>query len=196
MKNLRTTILVMAFISLTVMSCKDNKKENSAEESHSEMSHNNDDAKMDNDATNSNSQNASTQKVLVDYMALKNALVATNEEDAAKAGKKLESTLKSFDISSFKSEQQEELKDIIADAEEHAEHIGRSEMSHQREHFKVLSKDMIDMVAITGTENTLYQQFCPMYEKGAAWLSMEENIKNPYYGSKMMTCGKVQKKIN
>ena len=190
------TILVMAFISLTVMSCKDNKKEKSAEKSKSEMSHNNDDAKMKHDTMNSNAQNSGAQKVLVDYMALKDALVATNEKDAAKAGKKLESTLKSFDISSFKSEQQEELKDIIADAEEHAEHIRRSEMSHQREHFKVLSKDMIDMVAITGTENTLYQQFCPMYEKGAAWLSMEENIKNPYYGSKMMTCGKVQKKIN
>jgi hypothetical protein len=52
------------------------------------------------------------------------------------------------------------------------------------------------MVAITGTENTLYQQFCPMYDKGSAWLSMEKEIRNPYYGSKMMACGKVQKEIN
>ena len=87
-------------------------------------------------------------------------------------------------------------KDIIDDAKEHAEHISRSEMDHQREHFKTLSKDIIDLVAITGTETTLYQQFCPMYDKGSAWLSKEKEIKNPYYGSKMLSCGKVQKEIN
>jgi hypothetical protein len=59
----------------------------------------------------------------------------------------------------------------------------------------MLSKDMMDMVAITGTDATLYQQFCPMYDKGSAWLSMEKDIKNPYYGSKMMNCGKVEKEI-
>jgi len=59
-----------------------------------------------------------------------------------------------------------------------------------------LSKDIMDMVAITGTENTLYQQFCPMYDGGSAWLSMNEEIRNPYYGSKMLKCGKVQKEIN
>ncbi|HAT65637.1 MAG TPA: hypothetical protein DCS66_13750, partial [Flavobacteriaceae bacterium] len=47
-----------------------------------------------------------------------------------------------------------------------------SAMDHQREHFKILSKDITDMIAITGTENTLYQQFCPMYDGGSAWLSM------------------------
>ncbi|HAT65636.1 MAG TPA: hypothetical protein DCS66_13745, partial [Flavobacteriaceae bacterium] len=26
--------------------------------------------------------------------------------------------------------------------------------------------------------------------------SMSEDIKNPYYGSKMLSCGKVQKEIN
>ena len=122
--------------------------------------------------------------------------MATNKEDAAKAGMKLESTLNGFDMSSYTSEEQTELKDIIADAKEHAEHIGKSEMEHQREHFKTLSKDMMDMVAITGTETTLYQQFCPMYDEGSAWLSMEKEIKNPYYGSKMMACGKVKKEIN
>ncbi|EKF53808.1 hypothetical protein I215_15663, partial [Galbibacter marinus] len=48
----------------------------------------------------------------------------------------------------------------------------------------------------TGTENTLYQQFCPMYDGGSAWLSLSKDIKNPYYGSQMLNCGKVQKEIN
>ena len=90
------------------------------------------------------------------------------------------------------------MKDIIEDATEHAEHIEKSPIDHQREHFDVLSKDMIDLIAITGTEEKLYQDFCPMYNnnKGAQWLSATKEIKNPYYGAKMMSCGSVQKEIN
>ncbi|MDV7139222.1 DUF3347 domain-containing protein [Maribacter sp. TH_r10] len=207
MKKVRVTtvIMLMAFVSLTAMSCKDSKKEDSQDAMHSEMNEDahHDDSAMDHDKMSasdgmmdSNAQTSDAKQVLTDYMALKNALVATNKEDAAKAGTKLESTLNGFNMSSYTSEEQKELKDIIADAKEHAEHIGKSEMDHQREHFKTLSKDITDMVAITGTENTLYQQFCPMYDKGSAWLSMEKEIRNPYYGSKMMACGKVQKEIN
>ncbi len=200
-----TAILAMAFVSLTAMSCKDGKKENSEDAMHSELNHdemnhdegmNHDEMTVSNDSMDSNAQTTDAKQVLADYMTLKEALVATNKDDAAKAGKKLENTLNGFDVNSYTAEQQKELKDIIADAKEHAEHIGKSEMDHQREHFKTLSKDMMDMVAITGTENTLYQQFCPMYDGGSAWLSMEKEIKNPYYGSKMMACGKVQKEIN
>jgi hypothetical protein len=192
-----TTIMVLAFISLSAMSCKEAKKENTHDDSmHSEMNH--DGMGTSNDMLDSNAQNSNSdaQRVLSDYMALKDALVQTDTDNAAKAGKKLMSSLSGFDVSSYTDEQQKELKDIIADAKEHAEHIGRSEMDHQREHFKTLSKDIADMVAITGTENTLYQQFCPMYDGGSAWLSMSEDIRNPYYGNKMLTCGKVQKEIN
>ena len=211
MKNLKvtTTILAMAFISLTAMSCKDSKKEHDNSEVHTEMNHensdghhNNTDSGMNHDNFNtsnevmdSNVQSSDVKQVLADYMDIKDALVATNKEEAAKAGKKLESSLNSFNVNSYTSEQQEELKDIIADAKEHAEHIGKSEMDHQREHFKTLSNDMMDMVAVTGTETTLYQQFCPMYDKGSSWLSISKDIKNPYYGNKMLACGKVQKEI-
>ena len=39
----------------------------------------------------------------------------------------------------------------------------------------------------------MYKQFCPMaFEgKGGYWVSTSEDIKNPYYGDKMLTCGKV-----
>lgn len=217
MKKVRVTtaILAMAFVSLSAMSCKDGKTEEHSDDAmHSDLSageagmsseegHHHDDADKDhddmtasNDMMDKDGQATDAKQVLADYMTLKAALVATNKDDAAAAGKKLESTLNSFDVSSYTAEQQKELKDIITDAKEHAEHIGKSEMDHQREHFKTLSKDMIDMVAITGTDATLYQQFCPMYDGGSSWLSMSKEIKNPYFGSKMMKCGKVEKEIN
>ncbi len=204
MKKVRVTtaIMVMAFVSLTAMSCKDGKNEQTEEAAiNSEMNHeegmNHDDMSSSNSAMASDAQNSGSKLVLADYMVLKDALVATDEKAVASAGKKLENTLKAFNVTSYTSEQQKELKDIIEVATEHAEHIGKSEMAHQREHFKMLTKDITDLVAITGTDNTLYQQFCPMYaDGGGAWLSMEKEIKNPYFGSKMMNCGKVQKEIN
>jgi hypothetical protein len=220
MKKLRVTtaIMAMAFISLTAMSCRDTKNEEVNDDMHSEMPeeghHDNsmmddNDSKMNHDSSmlehdnmdksnimsDSKMQNSDVKVVLAEYMALKDALVADNKEEAAKAGKKLESTLNTFNVSSYTAAQQKELKDIIEDAKEHAEHIGKSEMDHQREHFKILSDDITDMVAITGTETTLYQQFCPMYDGGSAWLSTNKEVKNPYYGSKMLHCGKVQKEI-
>lgn len=196
MKTIKTmlTIVALATTLFTIQSCKESKKEVPTDTVKSEMNHDNmnsSDNKMD-----SNTQNPDVKLMLADYMTLKDALVATNKEESANAGKKLESSLSNFNVSSYTAEQQKELNDIITDAKEHAEHIGKSEMSHQREHFKVLSKNMIDMMAITGTNTTLYQQFCPMYDGGSAWLSMNKDIKNPYFGSKMMTCGKVQKVIN
>lgn len=221
MKKVRVTtaIMAMAFVSLTAMSCRDNKKGDGNDSMHSEMQeeghHDNsmmdhNDSIMDHDSSmmdhnnmdtsnnmmDSASQTSDAKQVLADYMSLKDALVADNKDNAAAAGKKLESTLNGFNVSSYTAAQQKELKDIIADAKEHAEHIGKSEMDHQREHFKTLSQDITDMVAITGTKTTLYQQFCPMYDGGSAWLSMSKDVKNPYYGSKMLNCGKVQKEIN
>lgn len=201
MKKARvTTVIMAALIGLTAMSCNDGKSGKSINATTPEEGHHPEaqSSAMEHAQMNgSQVKNPEAQKVLADYMALKDALVATDENAAATAGKNLESTLNAFNLNNFTPEQQSELKDIIEDATEHAEHIGKSKIDHQREHFQILSKDMMDMVAITGTNKTLYQQFCPMYDKeGGVWLSYEKPIQNPYFGSKMMKCGEVQKEIN
>ena len=200
MSKLKSTlgIVAIAFITLTVMSCKDNSKEqNSTDGDHSEMNHDNSDGHHDGEKREmAMGGDSNTQAVLNDYFNLKNALVGDDNGKAKELGATLATSLGNFDASHYTDAQQSELKDIVEDAVEHAEHISESDIAHQREHFKVLSKDVIDMVAITGTENTLYQQFCPMYDGGSAWLSLSKDIKNPYYGSQMLNCGKVQKEIN
>lgn len=197
MKKVRlTTIMVMAFISLSAMSCKDAKTENSTssemttEEDHSKMNHDMDKKEM---AMNGD---GNSQAILNDYFNLKDALVADDNAKAKELGATLATSLGKLDISKYTDAQQSELKDIMEDAIEHAEHISESDIKHQREHFKVLSKDVTDMVAITGTQVKLYEQFCPMYDGGTAWLSTKEEIRNPYYGSQMLKCGKVQREIN
>lgn len=201
MSKLKSTlgIVAIAFITLTVMSCKDNKKEqDTTDGDHSEMNHDNSDGHHDSDKKEmAMNGDGNSQAVLKDYFNLKDALVADDNAKAKTLGATLATTLGNLDVSSnFSDTQKADLKDIIEDAVEHAEHISESDIDHQREHFKILSKDVTDMVAITGTENTLYQQFCPMYDGGSAWLSMSKDVMNPYYGSKMLNCGKVQKEIN
>ena len=187
-------MVAIAFITLTAVSCKDAKTENTT---HSETSADGDHAKMNHDGEDMEmAMNGDSQAVLNDYFNLKDALVADDNTKAKELGAILAVSLGKLDISEYTDAQQSDLKDIVEDAVEHAEHISESDIAHQREHFKILSKDVTDMVAITGTENTLYQQFCPMYDEGSVWLSLSKDVKNPYYGSKMLTCGKVQKEIN
>ena len=145
-----------------------------------------------------NVDNFSIASIIKDYLALKNALVADNGKLAADAGRKLLATLKTVDMKSVPSGKHKEYTDIAADAMENAEHIGDNagKITHQREHLGSLSKDMNDLIAMFGTPQQLYQQHCPMYNegKGAIWISEIKEIKNPYYGSEMLTCGAVKKK--
>ena len=161
--------------------------------------HDNSDGHHDNDkkemAMNSN-QDGNAEIILKDYFNLKDALVADDEAKAKELSAVLKKSFGNLNVAKYTNKQQSELKEIIEDAVEHAEHISESPMAHQREHFKILSKDVTDMVAVTGTANTLYEQYCPMYDNGSTWLSMSKEVRNPYYGSKMLKCGKVQKEIN
>lgn len=210
--KLSMNMLAILLFSFTTVSCAENKKSENAHhdtemKSNDEHSHEHNEAalkennsmsseKMENSDAIGQDSNKS-DSIVSTYLQLKNALVADDSKEAAVAAKDLFKVLKGFDISGFSKEDQKELKDIIEDASEHAEHISDSSIDHQREHLVTLSVDLVDLIAIVGSEKTLYQDFCPMANgnKGAIWLSEIKEIKNPYFGSKMLTCGSVQKEI-
>lgn len=56
---------------------------------------------------------------------------------------------------------------------------------------------MIAHVREQGLEQKVFIQFCPMAHsnQGARWISVEKEIKNPYFGSKMLHCGSTQDSI-
>jgi len=69
------------------------------------------------------------------------------------------------------------------------------DIKQQREHFASLSKNMYALAKTSKlTTQPVYYTFCPM--KKSYWLSSEPAIKNPYFGSSMLTCGKVVETIN
>jgi hypothetical protein len=151
------------------------------------------------DNTDAQKSTGTINDVVSHYLSLKNALTNDNGSEAASVAKEIGESLAKVDESSLTPDQKKMYADIKDDIKEHAEHIGAngSDIKHQREHFDLLSKDMIDLVNITGSSLTLYKDFCPMYnnKKGASWLSETKEIKNPYYGKGMPKCGIVKEEI-
>jgi hypothetical protein len=134
-----------------------------------------------------------------DYLKIKNALVKDDSNGAAAAAKVLLATFNTANATAIDAKLKKEYDDIVDDAKEHAEHIGDNsgKISHQREHFALLSRDMNDMIKIFGTNKKLYQEYCPMYDQGKSgyWISDSKEIKNPYYGAEMLSCGRVEREF-
>jgi len=142
-------------------------------------------------------KNTATTPIINSYLALKNALASDDKDSASKAAKTLLKTFADFDMSKLTADEHKSYTEIIDDAKEQAEHIAKSPIDHQREHFENLSTDINDLIVLLGTEKTLYKDFCPMAgDNGAIWLSEFKEIKNPYQGRKMLTCGNVKEQIN
>ena len=198
MKNL---IIGIAIAATTLAACTSGTN-NSAE--NKKM---NDTTKVDNsmakDATPVNNTNTkvdgSMQEMVTQYLQIKNALADDNGKDAASSGNAFVESMGKMDKTSLTADKKKTWDNLSDDAKEMAEHIGKNadKLEHQREHFDMLSKDIYDMVKTFGAGQTLYQDFCPMYndKKGATWLSETKEIKNPYLGKKMPTCGSVKEEI-
>jgi len=139
---------------------------------------------------------ASIKEIIGHYLHIKNALTNDNGRDASEGAKAMEEAIRKVDKSLFTTEQKKVYDDIEDDLKEHAEHIGKNgdNIKHEREHFSMMSEDIYDLVKAFGGGMSLYHDFCPMYNdnKGAFWLSEIKEIRNPYFGEKMMTCGRVE----
>jgi hypothetical protein len=203
------TIYVIAFAMLFLTAFKNEKKQDESNAIHMEETnnhHNDGNGSMVNNSSEgatkaaSIQNNSSTSEIIDAYLQLKNALTEDNKEKAAEAGNAILAAFSNFNISQLTEDEHKEYMEIVENAKEQAEHIVKSPIDHQREHFEVLSNDVKDLIALLGIETgtTLYETFCPMYNnpKGAMWLSETDEIKNPFYGSKMLKCGKVQKQMN
>ena len=216
MKKFKVTIGILTIIlfSITATACTGDKKAASNEQT-TEVAHDHNDGHHEKEAAHDNSdghhdaEKATTEKrdvtastdkntelspIIDAYLAIKNGLVADSKEDAAKGAEQLLAAFAGFDMSKVSKEAHTEYMDIYENAKEQAEHIVKSPIDHQREHFEVLSTDINDLITLLGTDKTLYVTYCPMVK--ASWLSETKEIKNPFYGKKMLTCGSVKSQIN
>ncbi|MBV4356136.1 DUF3347 domain-containing protein [Pinibacter aurantiacus] len=148
---------------------------------------------------NSNEFNQSFEKLLGNYFELKDALVATDSAKANAAAKKLAVDADSLNVKALtdstgalQSTAQSYTGTISGSAKGL---VGEKDIEAKRKEFQMISDAMYDLVrTVRYDKQKIYHQFCPMAfnNAGAAWLSQLEEIKNPYFGSKMLNCGETQ----
>ncbi len=150
-------------------------------------------------AFNVNAQTkTSINQVLNTYITLKDALVKTDAAGASVFAKELLSSIDAVNMTELDATTHTQWMKVVNDLKEDAEHISETkEITNQRDYFMNLSKNLYAVIKVSKSETPIYYQFCPMANKGkgANWLSLENKIKNPYYGNQMLTCGKVVETI-
>lgn len=146
-----------------------------------------------------NNQETSQLKAVFDnYFAVKDALVKSDGNTASVKAGDLLAALEAVDMSKLKTDEHVSWMKLEKQLKSDARHIKENkDTEHQRGHFITLSSGMYDLVKASKPNETVYYQHCPMANdgKGANWLSKENAIKNPYYGSMMLTCGKTVETI-
>ncbi len=130
-------------------------------------------------------QEDSMMSVLVQpYLTLKDELVRSDANAASVTSKEMLVLLSDKKYAFSRSN----LKSLLESIQK------TDDIEEQRELFRLISNEMIQWVSSTqSVSSKLYVQFCPMANnnKGAKWLSSEEQIRNPFYGDAMLTCGSV-----
>lgn len=149
-------------------------------------------------ATTEKQEKNQLKAVFDNYFAVKDALVKSDGTTASIRAKDLFNALNSVKMETLATDEHKIWMKVAKDLSFDAEHISETkDPGHQRDHFMNLSKNMYELTKVSKQETPVYYQHCPMYNdgKGANWLSKENAVKNPYYGSKMLTCGSVVETI-
>ena len=132
------------------------------------------------------------------YTHLKNALVNADVKEAQIGAQAMLDVLNKFDISKTTTDEKMILDSHLAPIKEDVSHVvENNEIAHQREHLTTLSTHIYELVKAFGVEKEVYYSYCPMAnnDKGAYWVSEIKEIKNPYFGNDMLTCGEVKETI-
>lgn len=193
MKNiiLRTTVAIV--VSTMILSCGKDKKIETTEETTEAIKETPADIvvdpKADLNITNSITDVAFAQtslnEIYSNYLRVKAALVNSDNTLVMKTATQFHNII----------EDKEETKQLKATAELISI---TKDIKKQRDFFTTLTLEVEKMVKDAKiTSGEVYKQYCPMaFEgKGGYWLSNSEEIRNPYYGDKMLKCGSVQEII-
>jgi hypothetical protein len=186
-KKLRSlTMLSLIAGSVVLFSCKneENKKGDAPAPMQNEM-HQEDEQvkteKYEGEDLQADFKDENTGEIYTLYVAIKDAFVNTDAEAASKKAAEL----------AEKANDNEEIASV-------AKAISESDdVNKQREEFSKLTAAMEPVLIDALESGEIYKQYCPMaFEgKGDYWYSNSKDIFNPYYGDKMLKCGRVEATI-
>jgi len=126
------------------------------------------------------------------YLKMKDAFVASDAAAVAREALNASDQMGQLDRSGMGSMEMAHLDKSIGLLKSISE---TEELKSQRAYFVDLNEHMVALASgLKSLQQTFYIQRCPMANNnlGAVWLSTEKEIRNPYYGDEMLTCGKVE----
>ena len=178
-KNIFLSILLVV---ITLASCADNKKNNEPEVKTV-------DTKAESETytaakTDAEFKDEKKAAIFNEYVKLKTALVNTN---AKKASQKASNLMTAFANVGVENVALEAAQNIVES----------DDIKEQRTAFVAVTTEVEKMMEGALSSGTIYKQYCPMAfnNKGAYWLSESKDIMNPYFGDKMLKCGRVDAEI-
>lgn len=125
------------------------------------------------------------------YLLLKDALISGSVSQASEAAHSGLEILEEVSISKQGNMENLHLGKATQMLRNIKEEVG---LDAQRTYFVVLNEHLVPLGK--GIENplkTMYIMQCPMANnnQGALWISLEKEVKNPYYGEAMLSCGSI-----
>lgn len=141
-------------------------------------------------------QTATIPTIMNSYLQVKDALVKSDPGKAASAAAELTNIIKTANPDEWAVKEKKAFEAVSKTLQESAEAISKTtDLAKQRTAFSALSISLWKIIEVAeGIKGKIYYQYCPM--KKAYWLSLESAIKNPYYGSSMLTCGNISDQKN
>ncbi|OAB79721.1 efflux RND transporter periplasmic adaptor subunit [Cochleicola gelatinilyticus] len=129
------------------------------------------------------------------YLQMKDALVMSDAKQVSTFARTTSKSLKSIEIDSLEPMVRSLIKKSIESLDIMMEN---GDLEKQREQFVTVNKNLIPIATkMKSMQPVLYVQKCPMANNnnGALWLSIEKEIRNPYFGDDMLTCGSVIEEV-
>ncbi|MGV9004329.1 DUF3347 domain-containing protein [Flavobacterium sp.] len=136
--------------------------------------------------------------VFDNYFKLKDALISSDGTSAAAQSSALLSSINTVQMDKLEMDVHMVWMKVLENLKSETEMISKNkDVKMQRNHLNLLSQNIFSLMKVSKMETPTYYQFCPMFNsgKGANWISKESEIKNPYYGSMMLSCGKTVETI-
>ena len=137
--------------------------------------------------------------LFTEYLSMKDALTNDNLENAKKAGSNILKTVDGLNMALFTGESHNVWMGLSSDLKNTLQHVQHFKTLEEiRKAFQQVSNTIIGLeTSFNPNDEALYVMHCPMANnnKGADWLSTSKEVKNPYYGQSMLTCGEVTKEI-
>ncbi|MBZ4187535.1 DUF3347 domain-containing protein [Niabella sp. 3A5MI-3] len=130
------------------------------------------------------------------YFSINSALVQSDSKTVAQKAGELNGLVKAVKMGALNNDEHEVWMSVMNDLQKQAAALqSAGSIEKQRAAFAPLSGTVYKLIKASKLPYKVYYNHCPMYKGGANWLSNEQGIKNPYYGSKMMTCGSTRETL-